>query len=232
MTAPDPSHDPATEGMEWPAHINANVLDQWEESARADLAANRPWSCHPSTLLAVLPFLRVAHKVRDAIPAEPLDVRGLGPNPFGVEDEDPAAAIAEAALREWWDDLTSEEQWEAFRIEKDNSDSMDSLADPASHIGCRFNHVHRWPDCYDEAYEPDTLDRLMALWQQPWSEAAFGEAQMLVGRLRRKPLNVERLARTGVKVWGWDLHRARQYAKDFAREYAALPDTIQPEREP
>lgn len=31
---------------------------------------------------------------------------------------------------------------------------------------------------------PDILDRLMELWQQPWSEPAFGEAQMLLGKLR------------------------------------------------
>jgi hypothetical protein len=36
------------------------------------------------------------------------------------------------------------------------------------------------------------------------------------------PLDVERLARTGVNVWGWDISRARQYAETFAREYAAL----------
>jgi len=30
----------------------------------------------------------------------------------------------------------------------------------------------------------DPLDRLMTLWQQPWSEPAYGEAQMLLARLR------------------------------------------------
>ncbi len=30
----------------------------------------------------------------------------------------------------------------------------------------------------------DIFDRLMTLWQEPWSELAFGEAQMLVARLR------------------------------------------------
>jgi hypothetical protein len=30
----------------------------------------------------------------------------------------------------------------------------------------------------------DILDRLMELWQEPWSEPAFGEAQMLLARLR------------------------------------------------
>lgn len=37
----------------------------------------------------------------------------------------------------------------------------------------------------DQPDQPeDIFDRLMALWQEPWSELAFGEAQMLVGRLR------------------------------------------------
>ena len=33
----------------------------------------------------------------------------------------------------------------------------------------------------------DIFDRLMALWQEPWSEEAYGEAQMLLSRLRAVP---------------------------------------------
>ena len=32
---------------------------------------------------------------------------------------------------------------------------------------------------------PDVLDRLMELWELPWSEERYGEAQMLLSKLRR-----------------------------------------------
>jgi hypothetical protein len=46
------------------------------------------------------------------------------------------------------------------------------------------------------------------------------------------PLDRERMAQTGVNVWGWDISRARQYAETFAAEYdrlsaAASPDPAQ-----
>lgn len=38
--------------------ITDKVLDQWEESARADHAADQVWSCHPLAILAVIEELR------------------------------------------------------------------------------------------------------------------------------------------------------------------------------
>ena len=35
-----------------------------------------------------------------------------------------------------------------------------------------------------ESVTPDILDRLMELWEQPWSEERYGEAQVLLSRIR------------------------------------------------
>jgi hypothetical protein len=56
------------------------------------------------------------------------------------------------------------------------------------YIGCPMASTHRWDPVVGTwvASYPrrDILDRLMELWQEPWSEPAFGEAQMLLARLR------------------------------------------------
>jgi hypothetical protein len=56
------------------------------------------------------------------------------------------------------------------------------------YIGCPMVAPHRWDPVVGTwvASNPrrDILDRLMELWQEPWSEPAFGEAQMLLARLR------------------------------------------------
>jgi hypothetical protein len=56
------------------------------------------------------------------------------------------------------------------------------------YIGCPMASTHRWDPVVGTwvASNPrrDILDRLMELWQEPWSEPAFGEAQMLLARLR------------------------------------------------
>jgi hypothetical protein len=56
------------------------------------------------------------------------------------------------------------------------------------YIGCPMVATHRWDPVVGTwvASYPrrDILDRLMELWQEPWSEPAFGEAQMLLARLR------------------------------------------------
>ena len=38
--------------------ITEAVLDQWQQSAEADLATDRPWSCHPAAILEVVAELR------------------------------------------------------------------------------------------------------------------------------------------------------------------------------
>ena len=83
----------------------------------------------------------------------------------------------------------------------------------------------------------DSFDRLMTLWQEPWSEAAFGEAQMLIGQLRAalaqpEPLDADRLAKALVAVMthpdrpvydGFEWYgAANDLARDVAAEYVRL----------
>ena len=52
-------------------------------------------------------------------------------------------------LREWWDELTPDDQWEAFRIEKSNADAAlrvtDTHTEPDSDPECDCEPRHVWP---------------------------------------------------------------------------------------
>lgn len=108
----------------------------------------------------------------------------------------------------------------------------------STYLHCYRNDGHSGQHAYPTPIAPrtaDIFDRLMALWQQPWSEAAFGEAQMLICRLRvaavtpveTPGLDVERLARalalTEVGCWAnKPVHEPEQDDEVHARDAAAI----------
>ena len=108
------------------------------------------------------------------------------------------------------------------------------MTDPTTVPATRYHNTHVCRDCGAEItlpYARPVFDRLMELWQQPWSEAAFGEAQMLLSRLRAEraaPLDVDRLARAIAEAALYDdLTDAQIDAEAVAREYDRLAATPQ-----
>lgn len=86
-------------------------------------------------------------------------------------------ALRAAGHREAADDLTDE----LVRfVLVDPAQRTPSLEAAAAHIGCQFNHAHRWPDCYDEAYEPDAGEggRAGDPDDGPYGDPAITEADM------------------------------------------------------
>ncbi len=83
-----------------------------------------------------------------------------------------------------------------YRIPPESVVLAASQPPSGDHIGCQFNHAHRWPECYDDAAsQPPSGDALHAAYDCPECHNALATpAPLEVAGLRAKLLQMANVA--------------------------------------